>query len=523
MTDSGTLLSKIRIMMNSIYLVIRYIQRIFVINVTFLLPFLFTTIAKSQTIKSFEIDKITGFAKSELPFDVPFVVTIKGVNDKESIETIYVFEAYIYDNDRHLRKKGYEGKISHIQKLEFKVIKDDLIMYFDPLLPNMYIDIAIVRDFTGAKLKSLHSINAEILAGNLVKAQTKYNNLTSAANLEPQGYSTPRTFYTFNWDDYKSFFQSSLRLHYESSADATNLLITINLSFDELAKLIRISDDVKLGSPELSNLFQIFQQNLVDQVLNGTLAIDGNYLTKPAGIYELDKRIENYKKSIQLLKTIIIHSNNLIAKSPSDDVFIKKKINEMDVMRAKLIANLFLVQTELQSIKTSVKAETKLRYGDWVMGGNKFQSIKSAGTAALIPDFGIASVFAFSPIEGQNRFFARPYAGASIYVRPINKNQRFNEIPNPTLWHRMSFNVGLTLGAIKEEEFEDFFKSMSLLLGANYRITKELRLSTGAALLRQKHPNPLIGDTRIDLGAYIGVSIDVDLVGSISNVTKKVF
>jgi len=45
-------------------------------------------------------------------------------------------------------------------------------------------------------------------------------------------------------------------------------------------------------------------------------------------------------------------------------------------------------------------------------------------------------------------------------------------------WYLTSISVGLSLGEIKNNEFKDSYNSMSLMVGANFKLTQELSLST---------------------------------------------
>src|SRR5690606_18623140 len=105
-----------------------------------------------------------------------------------------------------------------------------------------------------------------------------------------------------------------------------------------------------------------------------------------------------------------------------------------------------------------------------------------------------------------------PYLGFQIEFRYFDKNIPFKLIPNKTIWHRLSFNTGITLASLKKDgQREDFFKDKSLLMGLGFRLTNALRLTGGTILFNREDPNPLIDNKQLGVTPFVGLSIDLSL------------
>lgn len=125
----------------------------------------------------------------------------------------------------------------------------------------------------------------------------------------------------------------------------------------------------------------------------------------------------------------------------------------------------------------------------------------------ITPDFGYV-YYGF-----QNDFSGiTPYVGFQIELRYFDKNIPFNLIPNRTIWHRLSFNSGITLASLKKDgRREDLFANKSLLVGMGYRFSNAIRLTGGAILFNKEATNPLLENKKLSVTPFIGISIDLSI------------
>ena len=107
------------------------------------------------------------------------------------------------------------------------------------------------------------------------------------------------------------------------------------------------------------------------------------------------------------------------------------------------------------------------------------------------------------------------YVGANLYFRPINKRASLRS--RGSFAHRFSLTVGISLNNLKLEEGDPRFEALlgddsNLLVGAGLRLSRSLRLSSGALLFLKNDPNPLVSDRSLAATFYVAVSLDVDIV-----------
>lgn len=145
-------------------------------------------------------------------------------------------------------------------------------------------------------------------------------------------------------------------------------------------------------------------------------------------------------------------------------------------------------------------------------------SFETRAKFRITPDFGYVG-YGFQ--KGFNGF--TPYLGFQIEFRYFDKNIPFKLIPNKTIWHRLSFNTGITLASLKKEgQREDLFKDKSLLIGLGLRLSNALRITGGAILFNREDPNPLIDNKQLGITPFVGLSIDLSLKQLLNEVSELI-
>lgn len=164
----------------------------------------------------------------------------------------------------------------------------------------------------------------------------------------------------------------------------------------------------------------------------------------------------------------------------------EEKIKEI---KSKIVENdLFIKSTSFSATSEIYSFETRAKF-------------------KITPDFGYVGYGFQKDFNGFT-----PYLGFQIEFRYFDKNIPFKLIPNKTIWHRLSFNTGITLASLKKDgQREDFFKDKSLLMGFGFRLSNALRLTGGTMLFNKEDPNPLVDNKQIGVTPFVGLSIDLSL------------
>ena len=100
-------------------------------------------------------------------------------------------------------------------------------------------------------------------------------------------------------------------------------------------------------------------------------------------------------------------------------------------------------------------------------------------------------------------------------------NNRYTSIlAKKTIWHYVSLYIGFTIGEMKEPEFKDFYNNTSIMVGPSVKLYRAARLSFGPAFLRSVSANPVMTSNKIVVGAFANISVDIDLLKTISSITS---
>lgn len=164
-------------------------------------------------------------------------------------------------------------------------------------------------------------------------------------------------------------------------------------------------------------------------------------------------------------------------------------------------------EEKIKEIKSKIVENDLFKKSTSFSATSEIFSFETRAKFRITPDFGYVG-YGFQ--KGFNGF--TPYLGFQIEFRYFDKNIPFRLIPNKTIWHRLSFNTGITLASLKKDgQREDFFKDKSLLMGFGFRLSNALRLTGGTILFNREDPNSLIDNKQIGVTPFVGLSIDLSL------------
>jgi hypothetical protein len=213
----------------------------------------------------------------------------------------------------------------------------------------------------------------------------------------------------------------------------------------------------------------------------------------------------------------ILKNINEIKKKEFDPFeHLDSTFREIDTARLKTYYKVYLKKIYEQKISDSLRQEKiieqiinsdKFLKGKWISSTSEIFSFETRVKYRVYPDFGYV-YYGFK----DNFYGVTPYLGFQMELRYLDKNIPFRLIQNRKIWHRLSFNSGITLASLKKDgKREDLFSGKSLLLGMGFRFSNAIRLTGGIILFNREDTNPLIDDKKLAITPFVGISIDLSL------------
>ena len=242
---------------------------------------------------------------------------------------------------------------------------------------------------------------------------------------------------------------------------------------------------------------------------------------KSVGAQEYSKRTTTLKATIDSLAVLTTYADLLLLEG-YEPAAIRP-------LRAALIR----LSVDLTSYATALKAAQTVqeRIVGFLDNDVNFRSIerfynsttsvynfKTRGKFSITPDFGFIG---YGSPRSLDKFKGlSPYIGVHLNFRYIDKDIPYRNLANKTLAHRLSFNTGWTLVSLSDGVTrDDFFKKSALVTGLGFRLSNAIRLTGGTLWLKEYDTNPLLAQTDLAMVPYAGVSIDLELVEFLKNIT----
>ena len=234
--------------------------------------------------------------------------------------------------------------------------------------------------------------------------------------------------------------------------------------------------------------------------------------------HDYAKKISNLKANIALLEKLKaeVEALQLVQNDTNiNDFYSKFILKSLTIMKSNL--------TSMVKFNTDLKKEINKVVPELILISTTTlgSDIKVSNSQSLIPDVGILNAWGYNS-DGRLKYIGRPYLGLNWHFSGINRSQYLREIPNEKFRHRWSLAVGITLGKIDTEDYEDFYNGISPTLGMNYRLTRQIRAGIGTLIVRQKRRNPLNDNSKVELAPYTSISFDLGLFNEASKLTKLV-
>lgn len=266
-------------------------------------------------------------------------------------------------------------------------------------------------------------------------------------------------------------------------------------------------------------LFSNFNQNFStddgrEKVYLGLKSLSG----ATADNHELVSRLKNIDSSIQMLDSLTENLNLIKLHDTAEVITFDNMISETGKVKEAMKKNRDYLEGKIKAISTLLDGEENMRYSTWFSGSNAATNLKTLGSRLIIPTIGLAWI----PTDVSGTNFYKPFVGASIHFRQINKELPLRELSSSFL-HRSSLLIAVTVSKINDEtnEFSDLNSSTSLMLGYNFKLSHAFGISYGGVIMKRADPNPTISKKQTIVNHYIALTFDIDFTSNLNKVGAK--
>lgn len=377
--------------------------------------------------------------------------------------------------------KFYENSIQIFENIAKGDTAKALILY------NAYDSIQIEKTGLLYNLPKFDTIKYFAIRSNFVSNFHKIDSIKNLQEISERDTSTID----------RIFHNNLLNAAILSIAGIDTMRSIINKTYDLSAMLRTVQEinnaplpilrNIITGSLSLNNLTAEPKSKLSEKEKLANVALSLSILKQMKGLFEiliLQTRLNDQANNLQ-------HFERLIFQLTQQQNYLTGIIKEYNV-----------VKDFLRNNKQSYFFEPSV-----IAGGTIIYDFKTRAKLQITPDFGYV---AYGFQKGFTSF--TPYLGFHINFRAVDKNIPFQNYPNKTIWHHLSFMTGWTLaGLAQQNKRENFFSSNSLLSGLGYKLSNAIRLNAGAMWFYKNDPNPLLDNRKIACTVYTGISIDLDI------------
>lgn len=541
------------------------------ISLLFLFLFSLTTGAQtpfdSQSLIKYDI--LSHSTDKPIPFDAPFTLLLEKTSIKD-VTHVYAYQAEFkngvrssvlgmyYDDNRNVIKDQPVYDVD----LKFEEKNGSLYIYFGAIRPGILFDLIIETKLSEICTKELLKVN--IL---LAEKKVRMGEINESEDLEAKeemkamkdqfavlksctlDKTNMQTAFAMNWNDYQYFFKEKLEKEYLLLRNpAENGSAFSVLESSAVCQLVKdFGCDV---------LYETAKSGYFENICDGTANITTVFKDKKISIYDSDQRLLNLKTN-QIFFEDLVKKLTLVEATGRSGISIGGTTIQTDKLRAKAIQiyealnkNIKWIKLKIENRNSIIKENTKIREMAALTGNTVSSDLKSASGRVLFGDMGLSYIFVEN-LHGETAALPALHLGFSIYFRSIDKNTRYSRfrcsmypkkvkiheqdaetcMPGPdyemmtrrNLLQHLSLSVGITVTSLTNSEFDNFYKSNSLLVGPAYRFYRGFKISSGASFLRRTSTNPLISEKKVIMGAYISLSVDIDFLSGIEKVTSIVF
>jgi hypothetical protein len=523
--------------------------------------------ARAQTVATFPqptvtvtYDFKTKIITGQIPFDKPFTVNVTSINPKK-IQLVQAYKVK-YELESVTKKVTVKknGKSTIINKdtlvLRKTLVggglpsftlsnkdttcgKDNVFLRFPALAPGNDFDILITRSLSDERLKQVLALNKL-----LYKKGCKCNNIDGkivvlADDLRDESELQKNRHFTAIRDSaaYVDSLFAPVKPYYDTLVrfgPSTSFVMRRALDKRDIDKLTLALADSTFKNHRLYKLQRVNEDAVFDDILTGKLSVDYDYPVDDdiADAFDFKKRIDNLDESVSYFNDLYNLVIPLAAKEPPTFSCIK---TEVETILQALIVNRKVVNDNYDNILAKINKV----YPDeaaWIVGSNNVEDLKAKGASIFTLDVGVTDIWVR---DNLNRWNAIPklFLGLNVYLHPQDKNisSRYRTSPQPdssathnlesrrSFWDDVSITGGFTLGSMQNKQFDNVTNGLSFTLGPSLRIFRYARISTGVAFVRRLTSNPIASDKKVIAGGYLSLSLDYDLLSTVSKITSLLF
>lgn len=494
-----------------------------------------------------KFDVSTGKTDKTVPFDRPFILSIENVNN-ENIVNIFLYRVKYQQGNRILypdEKSGDSYADYVFSPKEIILEKNKITLLLPALKPGKDFDILIEKKISGRNVEKALALHKLIKENNYVPAPgvpwtaaigTSFKTLRDSAN-NSQFYPPRDVFIITDPDDYYNQIYSKTKGEYDALTDDTKLTQSGALSFFSAAEIKDIVDN----GPSLARTFihgylleHVNKEGSFDNLLLGLIHPSASHKAKLADRFEFDKRISNLQASINFFDTLYLSLNELAASSLSAQGVRDQSLKILEALQSnkKVLAD---------NLKAATDEINKFNEAIWLIGTTDSKDLQTKSSSVFTVDAGMANIWARN-LDNKVVYIPKLYWGLNIYFRGVDKNlasryfkkkkkpetinaikRDYDLLSHKTILNKLCLSIGFTIGSLDKANFDHFFANSTMLIGPSYRITRSFRMSGGIVFLKRTSLNPLKADKEITQGAYVSVSLDLDILNAAKTVSNLFF
>ncbi|MFC4634081.1 hypothetical protein ACFO3O_09195 [Dokdonia ponticola] len=468
----------------------------------------------------------------KMPFDDYFKIIYKGIEAK-NIDKVYLFEVVYKEDHLRVRTKrkprngdGIPDVAERFQNLVIEKNNDDDKSSYSivaPLDPERAYVIGIFKKNSESNVLMLTkffelivnepyntSVQKQFFQDSILPLEDNLDKLTIPIGVYPR--------------DFDKFIGRirPVQNFYSNTANKPNLnqiILKRTITGTLISTIATALKSKGVGAKIFNEIIPMFLNNELSKIETLSYGYDISPNTdSKINKYDYHKRIKKLEQNLKSLKSLKkeIEALQLLQNDNSVKLFYKDFIvSSIEILKAN-IKELKFFNRQLKKLINQNLPEIILI--DATTLGN---DLKTSNASSLVPDVGLINAVGHNS-DGNLKYIARPYLGLNWHFSGINRSQYLRQIHNRKFRHRWSLALGITLGNIDTQDYEDLFNNISPTVGMNFRWTRQIRTGAGVLFVREKNQNPIVNDTKVALAPYISISFDLGLLSEASKLTKLI-
>ncbi|WP_149242985.1 hypothetical protein [Dyadobacter sp. 32] len=413
-----------------------------------------------------------------------------------------------------------------------------LLLRVPELKPSRDFDILLIFKLSQKNIELAKDLNREIY--RVEKRTTDSDSIFKNPKIIDKGRDLREKANdsTFSYKSSRYVFHQTLKIYYDNLYAKTKPYLDAINDTTTFNKLSTVSDpQLKLIGDAARKIalkpdLVLFGENL--RTKSSYIAFGYTPLNYAADFPKIDpineeKRIANLDSTIRYFTTFKDIVSELSIYDPVNFAALKKS----------LVAQIGLLQKNRDILKTASKQMASIFENQlearWLTGNSGAKDLQAQGKNYFSMLAGIA-YGAAKTNSGEIVQIPKLFLGLNINFRALNKDLRPLKdskrnakadtaalLTRRDIWHFVGLNVGLTLGPMKNNQFDNFYANTSLTIGPSVRVSRLFRVSAGPMFLNRTQKNPLSDQKKATMGGYVSIALDIDFLEPVTRIVNMVF